>query len=429
MISRIEALGFRSLRYVAQDLGPFHVLVGPNGSGKSSFLDVVGFVGDALRVGPLRAILGDDKNDVPARASDPSHLCWMRQGARFEVAVELSVPDEVAADLPNGKYQRARYELALDVAGEGGGVDIAAETLWLAPARGTDAEPAQASTFPQSTLPPESILESARKGGASTGWRKVVNKIGESGNDYFFAETSKWQNLFRLSPTKSALANLPEDESRFPVATWVKRFLMEGTERVVLNAEAMRSPSPPGAPRRFRPDGSNLPWAIEDLKTRDPDRFGLWVDHVRTALPDLETIHTIERPEDRHRYLIVEYKNGFQAPSWIVSDGTLRLLALSLLAYLPDLRGMYLIEEPENGIHPRAVETVYQSLSSVYGAQVLCASHSPVVLSLARPDTLLCFARDDGGATAVIRGDQHPRLREWRGSLDLGTLFAAGVLE
>ena len=34
VVTRIEALGFRSLRYVSQRLGPFHVLVGPNASGE-----------------------------------------------------------------------------------------------------------------------------------------------------------------------------------------------------------------------------------------------------------------------------------------------------------------------------------------------------------------------------------------------------------
>lgn len=57
-------------------------------------------------------------------------------------------------------------------------------------------------------------------------------------------------------------------------------------------------------------------------------------------------------------------------------------------AYIPGLEGAYLIEEPENGIHPRAVETVLQSLSSVYNAQVLLATHSPVILSLAQPEQL-----------------------------------------
>ena len=74
------------------------------------------------------------------------------------------------------------------------------------------------------------------------------------------------------------------------------------------------------------------------------------------------------------------------------------------------------------------METVFQSLSGVYEGQVLCASHSPVVLGLAAPSQLLCFAKDDAGATDIVVGSEHPRLRDWQGQLDLGVLFAAGVL-
>jgi predicted ATPase len=427
MITRVETLRFRSLLHVEQDLEAFQVLVGPNGSGKSSFLDVVGFIGDLLRVGPLRAIRGDERAGVPPRASDPGNLTWMRQGGEFELAVELLIPPERSARVNGGKYTRARYEVGVRVARGNGEVALATESLFLAPEH-ESRPPSQPRLFPRTTRPPETILCS-RHPRTPVGWKKVVNKIGESGNDYFHAETSGWQNPFRLGPTKSALANLPEDETRFPVATWVKRTLMEGVERVTLNAAAMRAPSPPGMPARFQPDGSNLPWAVEALRSSSEDRFARWVAHVRTALPDLRTVLTIERPEDRHRYLVVDFENGLSAPSWVVSDGTLRLLALTLLAYAPDMDGIYLIEEPENGIHPRAIETAYQSLSAVYDAQVLCASHSPVILSLAQPRQLLCFAKDEAGATDIVRGDQHPRLREWKGSLDLGTLFAAGVLE
>jgi predicted ATPase len=90
--------------------------------------------------------------------------------------------------------------------------------------------------------------------------------------------------------------------------------------------------------------------------------------------------------------------------------------------------GIYLIEEPENGVHPKAVETLFQSLSSIYDAQVLMATHSPVILSLARPEQVLCFAKNEEGATDIVSGDQHPRLRDWRGEVDLGTLLVAGVL-
>ncbi len=112
----------------------------------------------------------------------------------------------------------------------------------------------------------------------------------------------------------------------------------------------------------------------------------------------------------------------------MASDGTLRLLALTLPAYLGDFRGIYLIEEPEDGIHPRAVETMFQSLSSVYDAQVLTATHSPVILSMAHPCTVLCFAKTEDEATDIVLGSEHPALRDWHGESNLGVLFAAGVL-
>ena len=104
------------------------------------------------------------------------------------------------------------------------------------------------------------------------------------------------------------------------------------------------------------------------------------------------------------------------------------MLALTLLAYLPEHEGIYLIEEPENGVHPRAIEAVFQSLSSVYDGQVLIATHSPLILGLASREQILCFARNPSGAVDVVTGRDHPRLRDWRGETDLGTLYASGVL-
>ena len=422
MIVRVQALGFRSLRYVDQALERFHVLVGPNAAGKSSFLDVIAIAGDILRAGPLKAIRGDSRMGILSRAADPRAMTWMGTRDRFQLAVEMRIPRTLA-----GLYTLARYEVSVRVAA-GEEVRLESETLFLKGAGEAAGEPvvAQRTLFPQPEQPPEDIVRGV---GAKSpqGWRKVIHKVGDTGNDYFKAETSDWNNLFRLSPAKSALANLPEDESKFPVATWVKRFLMEGVQRVTLNAEAMRGPSPPGSPSTFLPDGSNLPWVVEGLRA-NPSLFERWVAHVRSALPDVKSIESVERAEDRHRYLVVEYQNGLRAPSWIVSDGTLRLLALTLPAFLPRLEGVWLVEEPENGIHPKAVETVYEALSSVQGAQILCASHSPVVLGMARPEDVLCFAKDDSGATDIVRGDEHPVLRAWKGALDLSTVFASGVL-
>ncbi|MGQ9859520.1 MAG: AAA family ATPase, partial [Thermodesulfobacteriota bacterium] len=58
----------------------------------------------------------------------------------------------------------------------------------------------------------------------------------------------------------------------------------------------------------------------------------------------------------------------------------------------------------------------------------LCATHSPVFLNLAKPEELLCFGRTESGATDVVGGDQHPKLKKWRKEVSLGDLLASGVL-
>jgi predicted ATPase len=85
-------------------------------------------------------------------------------------------------------------------------------------------------------------------------------------------------------------------------------------------------------------------------------------------------------------------------------------------------------EEPENGIHPRAIETVVQSLRSLYESQAWVSTHSPIVLAHTDLADVLASRLDADGAVAIMPGDRHPRLKDWQGSLDIGTLFAAGVL-
>src|SRR5436305_5970353 len=154
IVTRIEALGYRSLQYVSQSLSPFHVLVGPNASGKSTFLDVVAFLGDILRGGLEVAVQGDPRLGIPLRAPNAKHLTWMRQGERLELAVELSIPAERRERLKNGGADLCRYEVAIDVSGP---LRIAAETLWLKPAEAL-VVPAPRSIFPQPPLPPAMIV-------------------------------------------------------------------------------------------------------------------------------------------------------------------------------------------------------------------------------------------------------------------------------
>ena len=417
MFSRIEAKNYRCLLHVRQPMDRFHALIGPNASGKSTYLDVVRFLGDMVQPGGLDAA-------IDTRTQNWHDLVWMGEEDHFEFAVEACIPEDKREALENPQWNRCRYEVRIAETAPSE-VGIEKETLLLKQTLPDDEKRAQLDFFPErDRTVPDTVCH--EKG--TPGSRTVVSKTLD-GNDNFYDETgSGWDHVFKLGPERAALANVPEDPTKFGVSTWFKRMLVDGIEFLRLDSEEMQRPSPPGKGTGFRPDGSNLPWVIQDLRDEHPQQFQRWLRHIQPSLTDIVDVDTEVRDEDRHCYLRVQYRSGVTVPSWGLSDGTLRMFALTLLPYLPDLKGPVLIEEPENGIHPPAVETVYESLSSVYDTQVLVATHSPVFLSCAEPEDMLCFALDDDGKTDVILGSDHPRLRDWQHETDLGTLFAGGVL-
>ncbi len=418
MFTRIQTRAFRCLQSIDQELGSFCALVGPNASGKTTFLDVIALLSELLRN------RGDVVETIQNRSADFQKLLWMEQGTAFQLAVEAEMPAAVREAMAPDKrrFSNVRYELEIGLDPSTNQIGLNHETLWL-----LEPEPpqirVQRELFPTQRSEMPSILCSSGKKKQTT-----LTKTPNGNDNYYTQGRQSYKPSFKLGRGRSALANIPADTESFPVSIWFREFLEKGVQSLVLNSQSIRNPSPPGLGRAFLPDGSNLPWVIAELQ-KDEFRFRAWLDHVRTALGDIHNITTSVRPEDRHCYLTVEYDNGASVPSWLVSDGTLRLLSLTIPAYVPDLQGVFLIEEPENGIHPRAIETVLQSLGSMYQSQVLVATHSPVALNMLEPSKVLCFAKDTNGATDIISGDEHPALRDWkRGEPDLGVLFASGIL-
>ena len=421
MIRRIQALNYRCLRYVDVSLDRFHVLIGPNASGKSTLFDAIAFLGDLVRDGLERA--------VGNRTANFQDLVWGRpdRDMGFELAIELEVPEELRERLPVEKDFRVfRYEVAIRE--DQHGMRIASERGLLMPLPKRRRN-MQRTLFPDPPTPPAKILV----GGGRRGKRTILSKSAR-GTDNFSVETETkagkgWATQIAFGPYRSTLGNLPESPEKFPMATFVKRKLEAGVKPIFLDSGKMRLASPPEYGRNgFAVNGSNLPWVIKRLQDRHPTDFMEWLGHVQTVLSDLRGIRVIDRPEDRHAYLLLRYDTGVDIPSWMASDGTMRLLALTLLAYLPDNREIYLLEEPENGVHPLAVEGICDSLSSAYDAQVLVTTHSPTLLALVEPGQVLCFDKNPDGATDIVRGSQHPVLADWQGSINMNVLFAKGVI-
>ena len=409
MVRRIQALNYRCLRHVDVRLaGNFHILVGPNASGKSTLLDVVGFFADLTP--------GSIESAVRKRVPDFRDLVWGRQGhGRFELAIDLDAGDpseESAGDV-------IRYELVArdDEAGP------YLETVQGLVVRDCVGTPRPVSRFPAPLDPVPSLLGTGQDKCA-----RILFRGARRFSDYIDDVRSR---LDSIDEERSTDGDVKDLHQKLDAAMAALKFDMLGLKlrKLVLDGHRLREASPPAhAGAVLSPDGSNLPWIVRHLVGKHETRFLEWLDHVRVVLPALKDVRVVEREDDHRAYLMLSYGAGIEVPSWSVSEGTLRLLALTVISYLPDTGQIYLIEEPENGIHPLAIEAVYQSLSSVYGSHVFITTHSPTLLGCASPEEVLCFATDPEGATDVVSGTDHPRLGEWRRAADMDLLFAPDVL-
>lgn len=136
--------------------------------------------------------------------------------------------------------------------------------------------------------------------------------------------------------------------------------------------------------------GDNLASMLFQLKNFDERRYRNVIDHVRMVEPDLEAINFYPVP-DQGAVPFVALRNNPRA-SWNgLSDGTLRCLALALIAEivagpsgLKDRTAapLVVIEEPENGIYPGQLRAVFDLFDERAGrGQFLFTSHSPYFIN------------------------------------------------
>ncbi len=421
-LNAIQARNYRSLKHV--DLrfdGNLHVLVGPNGSGKSTLLDAIAFLSDYMNLGLERA--------VEKRTQNFLDLVWGR-GARspgFELAAELTVGD-----------QKLRYELAIEDVGDG--VRVALENGFLG-----HLTPEEFKESTDSLSICKSDQASDRNQRQVFGQSTEIFDHGEAKDVLWFRPVNKDYHRFLFTrdhpgSDRSAMGFLSvlrglmpiDDEEEWDFSNLEQigdELTRRGVQFLQLDSRKLRQASRPNGDdgRRLADDGSNLPRVLERLKKSDRKEWKRWLDFVRLALPEIEDVRIVHREDDRHKYLMVK-RADVEVPSWGVSEGTLRLFALTVLAHLRAVPLAYLLEEPENGIHPMAIEYAYQALSAVRDAQVFIASHSPTLLRCVEIDQVLCFGHDPRTGTVIVRGDQHPQLREWRGSVDDTVFWAADIL-
>lgn len=430
MITRIDATNYRCFEQLGINFGAFAVVAGANGSGKTTLLDIPALFGDILRSRNVAQAFVGRLLGRGARASSLTEVPFRSEGASFTLGIEARLPASTAKALvdaspasireaPAKHFTHIRYELRLEIEG-GHQLTVRNEYLFVFPL---------SEEYEEGRLPMQG--ENIEQGD----WRFILKRdspfVDEESRVVLRPETKgAKEKEAQVDRTVTALPRLQyETEAEFEAGRWFFDRLLSGALFFDPKWPELRAAAPPGLDRELMASGVNLPWLALALHTADPERFAMWVGHVQTALPQISGISVHEREEDHHAYFRVSYEGGFSVTSSGLSEGTLRIIAFTLVAYLPSPPSLLVVEEPENSVHPQAIDSIMQSLRSLYGGQVWVSTHSPVVLVDAKLSELVITRLERSGAATVVRGEEHPRLALWKGEIDLGSLFATGVFE
>lgn len=385
MLNRIRIRGFKSLVDVDVELAPLVVLLGPNAAGKSNFLEALLLLSRMVMQRTLAEAFEGGVRGHPAEAFrlPPGGLPGLLGQATAELSIE--------ADLSCADGTRLQYRVGVALEPRTGALTIVDEHLTRLRQDGT----------PRKDFLPR--IERLEGDPNSNALHLAVRQLGTAGR-------SRYEDL-GLGHT--LVSNLQySGEHRFPDFDRLRRELDAWRIYYLDPREDMRSAQPPREVADIGPRGQFIAPFLHRLKS-DPKRRRHF-DAVKRALRGVIPIGDLDVDLDPKRGTLdirIE-QDGIPFSSRIISEGTLRVLALSALAANPWPQTLVAFEEPENGVHPRRIDTIAHlvaNMSRRSGQQVVVTTHSPRFAA-----AITAMARDQGFIDAVRILAAHQVARETR---------------
>lgn len=383
MIKRLRVRNFLSLKDVDLELGVRNVLVGPNMSGKSNLIDCFRFLTSMVMSGLNKAFL--DRGGF-------QEVVW-KGGDESRISFGLTVERPVEENGPKKVYD---YEISI-VGGQTGAIAVEKEKLTV-----------------KINTTVKTLID------LKNGQGEVKNEDGtlafSPGGD----------------PTRSALEfDVPGWQGawvRAFVATW--RFYR-------LIPTAMKQANAATSQNFLNEHGDNFSSWFMTLLTEHPEEFRRIRQVASDVLPGLKEILT-PPTQFATTYLTTQEKDLKRSINvWRMSDGELCFLALLSLIFAPEKFGapLFCVEEPENYLHPKLIETLVEVLAQrqselgSHVAQNVVTTHSACLVDKMSLDDLIIVEKKKG-ASIFTRAASKQHLRELleKEELGLGDLWYSGAL-
>jgi predicted ATPase len=182
-------------------------------------------------------------------------------------------------------------------------------------------------------------------------------------------------------------------------------------------------------PYKLLRDGSNLGQYLWEIRERDLTAFEGILEALRFVLPFASDIQPRITQEIERLVHLQMTEEAFKVPGWLLSTGTLRILAILAALRHPDPPPLLVIEEVENGLDPRTMHLLVEEIRAAITAQttqVILTTHSPYLLDLLDLSHIIVTERVNGEPTFVRPNENE--LAEWAKSFSPGRLYTMGRL-
>ncbi len=390
---------FRSLRDIVlgrlwsrqrgAPLTPMTVVIGKNGVGKSALFDAFGFLADCLKSGVEEAC------DVRARGGFKK---IRSQGQKGPIEFEVYYKED-------GNARPITYEVSIEVDSSG--------RPYVLRERLRQRRRGQKRGWPFSFL----ILEK----GKGVVWKgdQEGRQIDEAGSSFDLQELIEqiFSGQEKEESRETELVEL-EDRRKLGIATLgslkqhprisaFRRFI-EGWYLSYFAPDAARSLPLVGPQKHLNTHGDNLGNVVQFMEREYPKRFQSTLNRIAEKIPGVGKIDT-EKTNDG-RLLLRFNDRGFQDPFYAqqMSDGTLKAFAYLLLLEDPTPPPFLCIEEPENGLYHKLLESLAREFrvhatGRKGGSQVFITTHQPYLVDALEPDEVWILEKEQDGFSTISR--------------------------
>jgi len=396
-------------------LTPMTAVIGKNGVGKSTLFDAFGFLSDCLKGGVEEAC------DVRGRGGFER---LRSQGQEGSIEFQIYYKEDYNS-------RPITYELAIDLDTD--------NRPYVKKERLRQRRKGQKTGWPFSFL----ILDE----GKGIVWKgEEEGKQVEEGQDHFDLlkliekiqreadEESKETELVELNDKRKLGIATLGSLKQHPRISLFRRFI-EGWYLSYFTPDAARSLPLAGPQKHLNIHGDNLGNVVQFMEREHSKKFQNILNSISRKIPGIEKISTEKSPDNR---LLLKFNDrGFQDPFYVqqMSDGTLKVFAYLLLLEDPSPPPFICIEEPENGLYHKLLETLAQEFrkhaTGQRGrSQIFITTHQPYFVDALQPEEVWILEKGDDGFSRIKRASDNPLIKNLVSEgLPLGSLWYSDYLD